>query len=153
MPREPRIVYGPVPNRNPVDTWTPKSMLDPQWVDPGARPPATETYEPSQTDEETGVKPIRPDHVPLPQDIDISERGGPIDKINEALRKPWNITETTSGRPVNTKLCGPSPPVIKAVMWHYQDAGWIVELVKDPPESYLMFRLPKDVQDRPPMGR
>lgn len=145
MPREPRIVYGPVPNRNPVDTWTPTSMLDPQWIFPSAPPPNTNTYEPSQTDEEPGMKPIRPDEVPLAAALDISQRGGPIDKINEALRKPWTKWECLNGRTVSIQF---SELEREAVISHYEEAGWKVtwHASSDPRDygldSNFVFRMP-----------
>ena len=63
--------------------------------------------------------------------LGIDCRGGPIDKINCALRQPWSLSEKTDGRYVDASLGGAnkSEATKREVLAYYRDAGWGVECV------------------------
>ncbi len=95
-----------------------------------------------------GTKPVTPDQIPAFREAVIDERGGPIDKINEALREPWARIEMQAGRHVEAHLGGANKNqvVTEAVLKHYREAGWHVRHETGDagiPARYL-FRRPKE---------
>jgi hypothetical protein len=79
----------------------------------------------------------------------IDGRGGPIDKINDALRNnPWRTSEQKEGRYVNASLGGAnaSETVKQMVLDYYREAGWDVEWVAGCRENggmdHFCFKMP-----------
>lgn len=95
-----------------------------------------------------GIEPVTPSEVPTPMNMSIDEPGGPIDRINNALRKPWRQAEIQVGRDIEAHLGGANRnrATVEAVVRCYTDAGWIVRFdgSRGGVEDSFLF-LPKEI--------
>jgi hypothetical protein len=84
-----------------------------------------------------GIAPIKPEDIQIERPPVIDERGGPVDKINGALRKPWTPSEQKNGRYVDASLGGASrdAATLREVISYYRSVGWMVEFIDDQREG------------------
>jgi hypothetical protein len=90
---------------------------------------------------------VRPSQVPLARHIDIRQPGGPVEKINAVLNKPWTKRDISNGRRVEVSAEEErDPAVLEAILAHYRDAEWDVEwhhASNQRDDSYFTFKMPK----------
>ena len=71
---------------------------------------------------------VGPDVVP-PERDQLGGRGGPIDRLNKALRRlPWTRAERTHGRTIDVKVMGGQDNA-RALMEQLSAEGWVVQYV------------------------